>query len=306
MGVHRRFAPAVLHVHCFGPNGLYALALAHRFRTPMIVTSHGETRADDGGTFAVSAQLRAGLRSALRRAAIVTAPSEFVLQDLRSSYGLVGGVVVPNGVDIDIEQRVGSIRPDLGARYILSVGRLGKMKGFDLLLRAFAAADLDHDVSLVIAGDGPERDALGTLANSLGVGDRVIFPGWLDAVEVSQTMANALAVVVPSRIEAFGIVILEAWREGAPVITTSHGGAPEFVTDDEDGLIVDPTDTVALARALKRLSNDAELRSRLAAAGSARYPQFTWRRVAALYAEMYRTLPPHRQIGGGEHWSSRL
>ncbi len=147
----------------------------------------------------MSAQLRAGLRSALRRAAIVTAPSEFVLQDLRSSYGLVGGLVVPNGVDIDIEGRLSPIEQDFGTRYFLSVGRLGWMKGFDLLLRAFAAADLDHDVSLVIAGEGPERDALGALANSLGVGDRVTFPGWLNAAEVGEAMANAVAVVVPSR-----------------------------------------------------------------------------------------------------------
>ncbi|CAN5398267.1 glycosyltransferase [soil metagenome] len=284
---HRALRPDLLHVHCFGPNGLYALGLSLRFRTPLMVTSHGETRADDGGAFAESALLRGGLRCALRRAVLATAPSDYVLRDLRATYGLLGGEVVPNGVDMAITASPEEGHRQMGDRYFLSVGRLGRMKGFDLLLKALAIADLDVRTSLVIAGDGPEREGLATLARELGIADRVALVGWLDRQEVANAMAGARAVVVPSRVEAFGIVVLEAWRSGVPVIVTARGGASEFATDDVDCLIVDPVDAAALSAALQRLDADEALRHRLSAAGSSRYGMFSWPHVAQLYADAY-------------------
>ena len=87
----RRFAPDVLHVHCFGPNGVAALALHRRLRTPLIVTSHGETVADDNRVFERSTVLRVALRRALAAASSVTAPSQFVLDNLRRNFGLREG-----------------------------------------------------------------------------------------------------------------------------------------------------------------------------------------------------------------------
>lgn len=102
-------------------------------------------------------------------------------------------------------------------------------------------------------------------------------------------MAGAAAVVVPSRQESFGIVALEAWRAGAPLIMTSRGGAPEFVRDQEDGLLVDPMDHAALRAALERVATDAELRDRLGRNGRARVTDFTWSRVVDEYERLYAT-----------------
>ena len=227
----RRFDPDLLHVHCFGPNGAYALAMARRFGLPLIVTSHGETVADDHAVFSRSALLRTALRRALAVAAQVTAPSQFVIDDLRSNHGLDGGTVVPNGVVLDAPDAPGGAAP--AGRYLLGVGRLGRMKGFDLLIDAFARAELARDIRLVIAGDGPEQDRLQAEAEKLGLGDRVEFTGRLDDAAVARAMSGALAVVVPSRMEAFGIVALEAWRSGAPLVMTNRGGAPEFMHDGD-------------------------------------------------------------------------
>lgn len=282
----REFRPQLLHVHCFGPNGLYALALHRRFGLPLVVTSHGETVADDRGVFGGSALLRSGLRRALVRAAAVTAPSEFVLRDLRDSYGLTGGRVVPNGVDVDI--RPTETLPDAASeRFILGVGRLGAMKGFDLLIDAFAAADLDEGIRLIIGGDGPERHRLEESIASHGLQDRVDLVGRLDAQGVADAMTAALAVVVPSRMEAFGIVALEAWRSGTALVMTNRGGAPEFVRDGVDGLLVDPEDTTALAGVMRRVVADAALRESLADAGRRRVGEFTWSSVARSYERVY-------------------
>ncbi|VXB74191.1 Alpha-D-kanosaminyltransferase [Microbacterium sp. 8M] len=286
----RRFRPDVLHVHCFGPNGLYALALHRRFGTPLVVTSHGETTGDDDNVFAQSALLRRGLRSALAEAVAVTAPSEHVLSDLRARFGLTGGVVVPNGVTRDMTQDPG-VRARLPAgAYLAAVGRLGRMKGFDLLLEAFARVrSTGTDVRLVIAGDGPERAALQDQAAVLGVGHVVDFLGWCSPGEVAAVLAGSWALVVPSRSEAFGIAALEAWRAETALVMTNRGGAAEFVRDGEDGILVDPQDVDALAAAIRRVLTDPPLRARLASAGADRVAEFTWERVADRYLPLYPT-----------------
>ena len=284
---HRRFRPDVLHVHCFGPNGLYALALHRRFGTPLVVTSHGETRGDDEDVFAQSALLRRGLRAALSRAAAVTAPSEYVLDDLRSRFGLSGGEVVPNGVAPALEVTAAPLE----GRYIATVRRLGWMKGVDLLVSAFALARdqgrIDPEVRLAIGGDGPERERLAAQIRAAGLDDVVVMLGWQEQAGVAALVAGAEAVVVPSRDEAFGIAALEAWRGGSPLIMTTRGGAAEFLTDDVDALLVDPEDTEALAAALQRVTSEPALRARLAAAGSDRVRAFTWSRVAGEYARIH-------------------
>jgi len=297
------FRPQLLHVHCFGPNGIYARALHRRARTPLAVTSHGETFMDDQGIYQRSALLRRELTRAVREAVLVTAPTEFTLADLRASYGLRSGHVVPNGVDLDIASGMHDVTSESPERpYVAAVGRLGRTKGFDLLIEAFKRAQLPSECRLVIGGDGPEREALEGLISESGLADRVEMLGELTPDQVDSVMRHALAVVVPSRIEAFGIVALEAWRAGTALIMTDRGGAPEFVRNDIDGLLVDTNDTESLARAMRRVVDDAELRNRLAAAGRARVPQFAWQCVAAEYLRLYgdalRT--PLNVLGGVE------
>lgn len=282
---YRALRPDLLHVHCFGPNGVYALGLHLRFRVPLVVTSHGETLADDGGAYRRSLLLRRSLSRAIAAAAATTAPSGFVLDDLRRSYGLTGGTVVPNGVELDVS----AVEPAVTGRYLAAVGRLGRMKGFDLLLDAFAEARLAPELRLVIGGDGPERGVLLAHAERLGISDRVVFAGRLSPEQVTGLMAGAIAVVVPSRVEAFGIVALESWRARTPLVMTNRGGAAEFITDGEDGILVDPEQTAELSGALERIVDDDALRARLAARGRTRVTQFTWSSVAEDYRGVYES-----------------
>jgi glycogen(starch) synthase len=277
------FRPELVHVHCFGPNGLYALALQRRFGVRLLLTSHGETFMDDGRAFQRSGLLRLGLRRAIERASKVTAPSSVVLEDLMSGYGLDNGVVIPNGVDLDVQGNTGGEAQP----YLFAVGRLGRIKGFDLLLEAFAAADLDPSVHLLIGGDGAEKPRLEALVASLGLGTRVELRGWMSRQAVADAMAGALAVVVPSRIEAFGIVALEAWRSRAPLIMTERGGARSFVHDGADGILIDPEDTGRFAETLHRVVSDAALRTALSEAGRQSVSEFGWPAVVARYERLY-------------------
>jgi glycogen(starch) synthase len=279
--------PEILHVHCFGPNGTYAAAMARMSRLPWVLSAHGETFADATGVFTDSALLRASLRHGLHHADAVTGCSALTLADLEDRFGLAAGrgEVVWNGIDLDEEES--PLTDRVPERYVAAVGRMVDTKGFDLLLRAFAMADVPG-VHLVLGGDGPALPGLRTLAAELGVADRTVFLGRLARPEVGGLMRGAQAVAVPSRTEPFGITVLEGWRSGAAVIATTRGGPAEFVADGVDGLLVDPFDLAALAAVLRRTLTDEELRGRVGAAGHSRVQAFTWDRATAHYENVYR------------------
>lgn len=284
----RHFSPDVLHVQCFGPNGVYATALSLLTGVPLVISLQGETMMDDHDAFGVSTTLRTALRGGLRRAAAVTGCSQHTLDDAVTRFGLPPGrgEVVFNGVDLDLAPAPAA--PAHPGRYVAALGRVVPNKGFDLLVRAFAlVADRHPGVTLRIGGSGPAESDLRRLVGELGLHGRVDLLGRLSREEVAAVMAGADVFVMPSRLEPFGIVILEAWRAGAPVIATTVGGPPEFVQDGVTGLLADPADTELLADKLDRLLSDAALRDRLRAAGRDRVKQFGWPEIAARYHEIH-------------------
>ncbi len=149
---------------------------------------------------------------------------------------------------------------------ILAVGRLVPQKGFDLLLRAFAASKLySHGMQLVILGDGPERALLQRLANELGIDKYLKMPGVVKHPE--RWMARCAFFVLPSRFEGFPNALLEAMAMGCPVIAADCDSGPrEIVQDGVNGLLVPVEDVTALASAMQRLAFDKPLCERLGVA----------------------------------------
>lgn len=285
------FRPDVLHVQCFSSNGVYAAALSALNRTPLVVSLQGETVMDDNDIYERSTLLRTALRLALKRASVVTGCSRFVLADAEGRFGLRpgDGHVVPNGVELEEGGDPAPVAVP-SERFVFGVGRVVEKKGFDLLLEAFARVAADRpDLSLVIGGEGAARDDLAVRAAQLGVADRVGLPGVLSRAQVAWAMRNAAVFVLPSRVEPFGIVVVEALRAGAPAVVSSRGGAAEIVRHGHDGFVVDPLDTDALAGAIARVLDDGTLRARLADAGPRRAREFAWSEIAELYRAIYRT-----------------
>lgn len=286
----RAFRPDVLHVQCFSAQGIYATAAAARHRLPLVVSLQGETVMDDADVYGRSAVLRLGLRAALRRAGAVTGCSRFVVDDAERRFGLPAGKgrVVHNGVEVAGDEQPEALELPFD-RFVLALGRVVPNKGFDLLVQAFAKLGSEHPgVGLVVGGEGRVRAPLVALADELGMGHRVALPGGLGRGQVAWAMANAEVFVLPSRVEPFGIVVLEALRAGRPVVVSSHGGAPEIVRHEREGLVADPFDTGALAVAIARLLGDPGLARRLAAAGRRRVEDFSWDRIADRYSDLYR------------------
>jgi glycogen(starch) synthase len=158
--------------------------------------------------------------------------------------------------------------------------------------------DRSPGVDLVIAGQGPALEDLRRRAVSLGVEARVRFPGRLSREEVAAAIAGATVFVMPSRLEPFGIVILEAWRGGVAVVASNRGGAPEFVDSGRNGVLVDPFDTGGLAAVLEDLLADDVRRRSLAEAGHRRVEAFSWSAIAGAYREVYSAVLGGARDGG--------
>ena len=155
--------------------------------------------------------------------------------------------------------------PD-GRPRLLALGRLHADKGFDVLIRTLARLP---GASLLIAGEGPEREALGRLAGELGVADRVFLLGW--RADAGALLKAADLFVCSSRSEPLGNVVLEAWSAGCPVIAANADGPGELIAEGSDGLLVPREDEARLAAAMFALLEDPERAAALAAAGRRRF-----------------------------------
>ncbi|HEX6631688.1 MAG TPA: glycosyltransferase family 4 protein [Gemmatimonadaceae bacterium] len=159
------------------------------------------------------------------------------------------------------------------------LGRLKRYKGVDLILRAFAR--LAHPAArLEIAGTGDYRPELERLANSLDLGERVRFLGFVSESEKLALLRRAWALCFTSPKEGWGITNLEAAACGTPAIASRSPGLRESVRDGETGYLVPHGDVAALAAAMGRLADDPALVALLGASGRRFAESFTWERAA--------------------------
>lgn len=177
-------------------------------------------------------------------------------------------VVLAPGIDLD-RFRPGSADPEAverlrrgAARVIGSLGRLSAQKGFDVLIEALPAIlEADPAVRVLIAGEGPDREAMQARAAALGVEHALHLPGY---IEDPREVLEALDVMVlPSRHEGFGLVFLEAMAMGVPVVGTRVVGSVDAVRDGQTGVLVEPEDPRALAGAVLGLLASPGLRAGL-------------------------------------------
>jgi len=220
-------------------------------------------------------------RATLRRAAAIISGSVPDRDWLASrGFPLERVHVVPTGLDPTAfrpgspERARSRFRLD---RYVLFLGRLHREKSPDHLVRA--AADLgDWPGSFVFVGpDGGMRNFLETQASALGLRDRVVFTGEVDEETKRDLLAGATCLVLPSFYEAQGIVILEAWAQGIPVVASRVGGVPHLVSDGVDALLFAWSDVAALSRAIRRIIENPTEAAAMGRAGRAKASsKFTW------------------------------
>jgi len=172
------------------------------------------------------------------------------------------------------------------AKILLTLSRLHQTKGLDTLIKTLPALP---DCHLWLAGEGPERKNLQSLAESLGVGGRVKFLGW--RTDRGALLRAAAICVLPSRYEPFGTVILDAWRMQTPLVACASAGPAAAISNGVNGMLTPIDDAAALAAAIAAVLENPALRETLIANGSLTYQQkFSRETVTAQYLAYYAGL----------------
>ena len=199
------------------------------------------------------------------------------------------GVVIPNPVILP-KGRAGVDDPlPARTRYsLITLGRLDKVKGHDMLIEAFASiAPAFPDWDLRIYGDGPERQTLDKQINAHSLAQRILLPG--NTADAALRLREADLFVLPSRVEGFPNALAEAMAAGLPVISFDcRSGPSELIRPGIDGVLVPPNDLPALSTAMARMMADPAERARLAASAPEVLERFSVERVLALWETAIR------------------
>jgi glycosyltransferase involved in cell wall biosynthesis len=152
---------------------------------------------------------------------------------------------IPQGIDPSVHRR----------KRILFVGRLVPYKGLDWVLKTLP--QIDPEICLDVAGDGWDSERLHALACELGVENRITWHGWCSTEKLKMLYQQCFTLLFPSLWhEPAGLVMLEAYLNGRPVIASSTGGIPEYLLNGETGMLVSPGNVDELANAVTELAND--------------------------------------------------
>ncbi|MBL8859786.1 MAG: glycosyltransferase family 4 protein [Planctomycetes bacterium] len=285
-GVLRELKPAVVHLHTGRATWLGGLA-ARAAHFPAITTRRMDRR------------VKRGLRTRLvygRLVQRVAAISPAVRDNL-----IAGGVdprkieLVPSTIDparVVAHKGRAATRAELGAAddeiLFVALASLVARKGLDVLIDACAVlAQRQVAFACRIAGSGEELERLQTRVAERRLATHVKFLGRRD--DVGDLLAACDAFVLPARREGLGVSALEAMAAARPVVASAVGGLADAVVANETGLLVPPDDVAALAQALERIALDADLRTRLGAAGPARVKAgFLPEQMVAAYERIYR------------------
>jgi glycosyltransferase involved in cell wall biosynthesis len=177
--------------------------------------------------------------------------------------------------------------------HLLFAADLNEHKGAVILLNAWSKICKKYpDVTLFIAGEGAAKEFIEQYAKTSGIGQQVVFTGWLSQNELHEYLSADCVFVMPSMLgEAFGLVAAEASMAGAAVIVSRIGALPEIVEDRVSGLVVTPGDTNSLVQAIEELINDEELRRKFGIAAKKRAQKlFSMEKSVDEYEKTYQQL----------------
>lgn len=283
-----------IHAHWLIPQGLIARALRRSHGTPYLVTSHG------GDLFGLRGALPSKIKRTVLRNASATTVVSTAMRDAIAGLGIDTSSVdvEPMGVDL-----IGRFRPDANVTrqsgQLLFVGRLVEKKGLRYLLEALPDIRKNRpDVTLIVAGFGPERQALEAQARSLGQGDAVHFIGPVSQSDLPHLYQRASIVVAPfvqaasGDQEGLGLVVVEALGCGANVVVSDLPATRELGEAISGLYRVPPANHKALSdavlAALQALTTSADTRC-------ADLMRFDWNIRAAAYADrLHSIIKQHR------------
>jgi len=302
----------VLHAQYAYPNGLAVLEAGRRLGVPNVVSIQG----GDGHWVGPCCQThRRAMRAVLEHAGALLIGSASFAEEVCGHHGTPPSrfTVVPGATDVN-RFRPRDDRPLASLSEtptLLYHGRVDARKGvLDLVDAVGLLRDAGRAVRLVVSGIGPDVPSTAERVDRLGLGGRVVLTGYAPYDDAPAVYRLGDLFVSPTYSEGFSNTILEAMAAGLPVVSTRAVGVVDCLTDGDNGLLVEPGDVPALARAVARMVDDGPLRRRLAGRALedvGRY--YSWPAVAKQIEGVYSDLIARRALndgwwGGDDHPAS--
>jgi glycosyltransferase involved in cell wall biosynthesis len=282
--------PNIVNVHYVDEHTFYILLLRNLFKFPFIINLHGSDVLKNPINFK---NIQNILIKTLEKADHVIANSKHLLNEAKIYYSNLKNKssIIPNGINLNdfIDNHFSEKCKN---PYIVCIGRLEKEKGHDLLIKAMYNISKRHPRwRLIIIGDGRERHGLLRLTEELGLGEIITFLGAVENKEALLYIKNSEFLVLPSRSESFGIVLIEAMAYRKAVVATSVGGVPEIVSDGINGFLIEPEDHNSLFEAISKLIQDNQLRKILGEKGfNIIKNSYEWHTIAKKYMSIFQKI----------------
>lgn len=292
----------LINSHFVVPSAPSAHLLAGAFHLPHVLSIHGGDLYDPSKKLSPHRVpvLRGTVGRLLRSADRIVAQSRNTAENARRIYGIDRPIeIIPLGIRRPVYAK--ATRRELGIeedRFVLvTVGRLIARKGLPDLLHALAELG-DPRALLLVLGEGPLRASLEQLARDLGIAGRVRFCGRVEEEEKWRLLDASDLYASTSLHEGFGLVYLEAFECGLPVVTYDNGGQTDFVEDGVCGRLIRLGDRTGFVEALRFYLRDPAARALCAANNRERVTHYYIERCAesyeALFEEVLRTAQPQR------------
>jgi glycosyltransferase involved in cell wall biosynthesis len=290
----------IIHGHSGGPVTFLGWEVARLKRVPFLITYHTmwnqythyilKGKIVKPHTAEIVSRIFGNLCDGL------VVPSEKVKDDLLS-YGIEKTItIIPNGLQLERfgHEKRGFLRKKYRipehTKLLLYVGRVGKEKSLDYLLRAFRTIHQEEeDSTLVIVGEGSETNELKNLAKKLGINKSVIFTGKVDQKYIEKVYADADVFVFSSKSETQGLVIYEALASGVPVVAVADRAFTGIIKNGETGFLIEGTPR-EFAKTTLRLLKDRTLAETIAKNGKKSMEHYSVDAVAEQLEELYKTL----------------
>lgn len=281
-------------IHVIGvrrPMPLVGLLLSKLWKVPLICTVAGGDIPDrvDPYPGTIWQESKETVYPTLIKSDVITCVSKDIEEDFKYFFPEIKTPTetIYAGIDIKLINNTPA-QTEVSGDYIFSLRRLDPTKGIHILIEAFSYLIKDFPkLTLIIAGDGSEKNKLVELVRKLNLDDKVKFIGTISLESGIAFLKRAKLTVVPSLSEAGGLINVEAQAAGCPVVATRVGGIPEYVSDGVSGILCEPGNPKALADAISLVLKDEKLRNRLIDEGISYSKKFDWEVLTPQYLSLY-------------------
>ena len=286
--------PDIVHIHgvTHPPLPVVGVLMRKFFKKiPLILSVHGITEMEEQyGKWGIKSRINMLFSDWVLKCILTIIVSTQAVKNLLAEKTNSEIHIIPNGINFNEIQSIKSTN-NTEAKHlsILFVGRLDRIKGVEVLLRAIPIIKRNiPNFFVYIIGRGPQETELMHLAKELKNEEKVKFLGFIPEEEKYQYYKISDIVVIPSRWDVLPIVLLEAMAFGKPVVASNVGGIPYVLEDGKMGLLFECGNINDLVEKLIILLQNSELREKMGESGRERAKDFSWDAIAKRMVEIYR------------------